>query len=92
MAANKGKNQKSGLKRGLTLRDAALIGIGGAIGSGILFAAAGGTAYAGPAVLISWIIAAIMIAFITIPYAEIASMVPNNAASRSVNPLFSPLF
>ncbi len=84
MAANKGKNQKSGLKRGLTLRDAALIGIGGAIGSGILFAAAGGTAYAGPAVLISWIIAAIMIAFITIPYAEIASMVPKSGISARI--------
>jgi L-asparagine transporter-like permease len=60
------KNSGKGLKRSLTLRDAALIGIGGAIGSGILFAAAGGTAYAGPAVIISWIIAAIMIAIITV--------------------------
>ena len=84
MAVNKRKKQKNGLKRALTLRDAALIGIGGAIGSGILFAAAGGTAYAGPAVLISWIIAAIMIAFITIPYAEIASMVPKSGISAGI--------
>jgi amino acid transporter len=78
------KNSGKGLKRSLTLRDAALIGIGGAIGSGILFAAAGGTAYAGPAVIISWIIAAIMIAIITIPYAEIAAMVPKGGISARI--------
>jgi amino acid transporter len=78
------QRKREGLKRGLTLRDAALIGIGGAIGSGILFAAAGGTAYAGPAVLISWIVAAAMIAFITIPYAEIASMVPKGGISARI--------
>ncbi len=83
MATGK-KKGKEGLRRGLKLRDAALIGIGGAIGSGILFAAAGGTAYAGPAVVLSWIIAALMIAFITIPYAEIASMVPKGGISARI--------
>lgn len=78
------KNPGTRLKRSLTLRDAALIGIGGAIGSGILFAAAGGTAYAGPAVIISWLVAAIMIAIITIPYAEIASMVPKGGISARI--------
>ncbi len=59
----------STLKRGFSLQDAALFGIGGAVGSGILFAAAGGTAFAGPGVVISWIIAAIMITIVTIPFA-----------------------
>ncbi len=76
--------KKEGLKRDLRFKDAALIGIGGAIGSGILFAAAGGTGYAGPAVVLSWIIAALMIAFITIPYAEIASMVPKGGISARI--------
>ncbi len=84
MAARRVNAIRHGLKRALTLRDAALIGIGGAIGSGILFAAAGGTAYAGPAVIVSWIIAAIMIAFITVPYAEIASMVPKGGISARI--------
>ncbi|MEM3490030.1 MAG: hypothetical protein QXO75_10320 [Nitrososphaerota archaeon] len=56
--------------RKLTLHDAVLFGIGAAIGSGILFAAAGGSAYAGPGVIISWILAAILIAIVTVPYAE----------------------
>ena len=64
------------LKRKFTLFDAALFGIGGAVGSGILFAAAYGTAYAGAAVIISWLIAAAMIVIVTIPFAEFSSMAP----------------
>ncbi|MHB1708493.1 MAG: APC family permease [Thermoplasmataceae archaeon] len=73
------------LKRKFTLFDAALFGIGGAIGSGILFAAAFGTAYAGAAVVISWIIAAIMIVIVTIPYAEISSMAPRAGISARIS-------
>ncbi len=72
------------LKRGLTLRDAALFGIGGAIGSGILFAAADGTAYAGPGVMLSWIIAAIMIVIVTIPYAEFSAMASRAGISARI--------
>ena len=75
----------STLKRKFTLFDAALFGIGGAIGSGILFAAAFGTAYAGAAVIISWIIAAIMIVIVTIPYAEFASMAPRAGISARIS-------
>lgn len=72
------------LKRGFTLQDAALFGIGGAVGSGILFAAAGGTAYAGPGVVVSWIIAAIMITIVTIPFAEFSSMAPRGGISARI--------
>ena len=75
----------SALKRKFTLFDAALFGIGGAIGSGILFAAALGTAYAGAAVIISWIIAAIMIVIVTIPYAEFSSMAPRAGISARIS-------
>ena len=75
----------STLKRKFTLFDAALFGIGGAIGSGILFAAAFGTAYAGAAVIISWIIAAIMIVIVTIPYAEFSSMAPRAGISARIS-------
>ena len=74
----------STLKRGFTLQDAALFGIGGAVGSGILFAAAGGTAYAGPAVILSWIFAAIMITIVTIPFAEFSSMAPRGGISARI--------
>ena len=72
------------LKRGLSLWDAALFGIGGAVGSGILFAAAGGTAYAGPAVILSWIIAAMIIAIVTVPYAEFSSMASRAGVSARI--------
>ena len=75
----------STLKRKFTLFDAALFGIGGAIGSGILFAAAFGTAYAGAAVIISWIIAAIMIVIVTLPYAEFSSMAPRAGISARIS-------
>lgn len=76
--------QGASLKRGFSLQDAALFGIGGAVGSGILFAAAGGTAYAGPAVILSWIIAAIMITIVTIPFAEFSSMAPRGGISARI--------
>lgn len=74
----------STLKRGFSLQDAALFGIGGAVGSGILFAAAGGTAYAGPAVILSWIFAAIMIALVTVPFAEFSAMAPRGGISARI--------
>ncbi|AAT43518.1 APC family permease [Picrophilus oshimae] len=77
--------KKSGLKRGFSLHDAAMFGIGGAIGSGILFAVAGGTTYAGPAIIISWIIAAIMIVIVTIPYAEFSAMAPRGGISARIS-------
>ena len=73
------------LVRKLTLHDAVLFGIGAAIGSGILFAAAGGTAYAGGAVVYSWIVAAILIAIVTIPYAEISAMAPRSGISARIS-------
>ena len=77
--------QGSILRRKFTLTDAALFGIGGAVGSGILFAAAFGTSYAGPAVIISWIIAAVMIVIVTIPYAEFSSMAPRGGISARIS-------
>lgn len=73
------------LKRKFTLFDAALFGIGGAVGSGILFAAAYGTAYAGAAVIISWLIAAAMIVIVTIPFAEFSSMAPRGGISARIS-------
>lgn len=81
---NTNNEQGSVLKRGLSLSDAALFGIGGAVGSGILFAAADGTSYAGPGVMLSWIIAAIIIVVVTIPYAEFSAMASRAGISARI--------
>ncbi len=46
------------------------------VGSGWLFAALAGAAYAGPASLISWLIAGVLFIFIGLSYAELGSMLP----------------
>ncbi|MCL5788634.1 MAG: APC family permease [Candidatus Marsarchaeota archaeon] len=73
--------EKPRLKRGLTLLDAVMFGVGGAIGSGWLFAAATSSGYAGPAEVLSWLIAAIMIIIITLPYAEYGAMLRSAGVS-----------
>ncbi len=75
---------KTGLKRGITTHEAVMFGVGGAVGSGILFAAAGGTAYAGPAVIISWILTAIFIVLVTLPFAEYSAMFPRSGISARI--------
>jgi APA family basic amino acid/polyamine antiporter len=65
------------LKRTLTAVDVTAFGIGSIIGAGIfvLSGVAAGS-YAGPAVLISFIIAGIVCTFVALCYAEFASMIP----------------
>ncbi len=75
---------KTGLKRGMTTGQAIMFGVGGAIGSGILFAAAGGLSYAGPADIISWILTAIFIVLVTLPFAEYSAMFPRSGISARV--------
>ncbi len=79
-----GKRTKTGMRRGMSTHEAIMFGIGGAVGSGILFAAAGGTGYAGPAVIISWILAAIFIVLVTLPFAEYSAMFPRSGISARV--------
>ncbi len=79
-----GKRTKTGMRRGMSTHEAIMFGIGGAVGSGILFAAAGGTSYAGPAVIISWILAAVFIVLVTLPFAEYSAMFPRSGISARV--------
>ncbi len=78
------KRTKTGLKRGINTHDAIMFGVGGAVGSGILFAAAGGTGYAGPAVIISWILTAVFIVLVTLPFAEYSAMFPRSGISARI--------
>jgi APA family basic amino acid/polyamine antiporter len=65
------------LKRGLGWPSLTLLGIGGVIGAGIFVLTGQQAAVnAGPAIVISFIIAGIVCAFVSLCYAELASMIP----------------
>ena len=84
MDIDKDNITKTGLKRGMTTHEAIMFGVGGAVGSGILFAAAGGTAYAGPAVILSWVLTAAFIILVTLPFAEYSAMFPRSGISARI--------
>ncbi len=63
-------------KRKLSLLDLTLLGVGSIIGSGWLYAAMAGAAYAGPLAWISWVLGAVAIIFIGLVYAELGSALP----------------
>jgi APA family basic amino acid/polyamine antiporter len=77
LLASAGDGDKGGLKRTLGPANLIALGIGAIIGAGLFVrtAAAAGEA-AGPAVVVSFIIAAIGCAFAGLCYAEFASMIP----------------
>jgi amino acid transporter len=56
------------------------ISLAALIGSGWLFAAISATGYAGPAAIVSWVIAAALVIIIALTYAEVAGMLPRSGA------------
>ncbi len=72
------KNQKpkKGLKHELNLFQLTIIGIVGAVGTGVLFSTAGMIGDAGPASIIAWIIGALMYATIGYTYIELSRTYP----------------
>lgn len=68
--------EHSGLRKQLTAFDIAALGIGSVIGTGIFVATGQGSQLAGPAITISYIIAAITSALCALTYAELATMFP----------------
>src|SRR4051812_43843999 len=68
---------ESGLKRTLTAKSLVALGVGAIIGAGLFVRTAAASAEAaGPAVTLSFIVAAIGCAFAGLCYAEFASMIP----------------
>ncbi|MCL5440891.1 MAG: APC family permease [Candidatus Marsarchaeota archaeon] len=67
---------KPGFKREITLLQIVIIGIVGAIGTGVLFSAAGMAGDAGPGSLLAWVIGAIMYASVGYTYMELSSTYP----------------
>ncbi|KAJ53614.1 APA family basic amino acid/polyamine antiporter [Clostridium tetanomorphum] len=74
---------KTNLKRKLRAFDLAAIGIGSVVGTGIFVATGQGSQLAGPAVIISFIIAAITSALCALTYSELASMFPVSGSTYS---------
>ncbi|WP_416176423.1 APC family permease [Clostridium sp.] len=68
--------KKSGLKKELNYMDLALLGIGSVVGTGVFVSTGQGAQIAGPAVIISFVIAAITSALCGLTYSELASMFP----------------
>lgn len=68
--------EKSGLKKSLKAIDLAALGIGSVVGTGIFVATGTGAMKAGPAVTLSYLVAAITCGLCALTYSELASMFP----------------
>ena len=64
------------LKQGMSLTGMLILGIGGTIGTGALFSGVGMAAVAGPAMIVAWIVGAIIYAFIGITYIDLSVRFP----------------
>jgi APA family basic amino acid/polyamine antiporter len=80
-----------GLKRTLNLLDATSVGIGAIIGAGIFVVLGVAIGYAGPAVIISIVIAGIVGSFTAFSFAELGSAIPKEGGAYAyTNDLISP--
>ena len=88
MAAETGADASAGheggdLKRSIGLGQLVAIGIGSTVGTGIFFVLSEATPEAGPAVVLSFVIAGITAGLTALCYAELASAVPVSGSSYS---------
>ena len=68
--------QNAGLKKALGALDLTFLGIGAIIGTGIFVLTGTGAVQAGPALMVSFLIAAVACCFAALAYAEFASTIP----------------
>ncbi len=68
------------LKRVLSRSQLLMLSLGAIIGSGWLFSAMTADTLAGPASYISWIVGGLLVLFIAMAYAEVATMLPRSGA------------
>ena len=64
----------------MSLTQLLFLGVSAQVGSGWLFAVLAAAGLAGPAAIISWIVACLLIGFVALSYAELASMLPRSGA------------
>ncbi|TWP33678.1 APC family permease [Leekyejoonella antrihumi] len=69
-----------GLRRTMSFTQLLLLGVSAQIGSGWLFGVLSAAGVAGPAAILAWIIASILVGLIALAYAEIGSMLPRSGA------------
>ena len=69
------------LKRTLNLFDATSIGIGAIIGAGIFVVLGIAVGYAGPAVIVSMIIAGMVALFTALSFSELSSAIPKEGGT-----------
>jgi amino acid transporter len=69
-----------GLKRSLSLTQLLLLGVSAQIGSGWLFGVLAAAGVAGPAAILSWIIASVLVFLIALTYLELGAMLPRSGA------------
>lgn len=70
-------NREAGLEKALSQRQITMIGIGGAIGTGLFMGSGIAIGYAGPTVLISYAIAALVAVIMVFSLAEMAVAHPS---------------
>ncbi len=76
MSNNKLMEREGGLKHGLSRAQITMIGLGGAIGTGLFMGSGIAIGYAGPGVLISYLIAAVVAVVMVFSLSEMAVMHP----------------
>jgi amino acid transporter len=81
-------NKSTGLKKELSFLEIFIAGVVGAVGTGVLFSTAGMAGYAGPSLIISWIIGALFYTFIAIPIIELSLVWPE-AGGPARYPLYT---
>lgn len=81
--ANTAGNGDTELKRSIGLFALTMIGVGSTIGTGIFFTMVEAVPKAGPAVILSFLIAAITAGLTALCYAELASRIPASGSSYS---------
>ena len=69
-------SEEAGLKRAVGARDLTALGVGAVIGTGIFVVIGEGIGDAGPAVILSFLLAALTCVFSALCYAELASSIP----------------
>ncbi|HET8601679.1 MAG TPA: APC family permease [Segeticoccus sp.] len=70
----------AGLKQSMSFTQLLFLGVSAQVGSGWLFAVLAAAGFAGPAALLAWLIAGILIGLIALSYAELGSMLPRSGA------------
>jgi APA family basic amino acid/polyamine antiporter len=75
--------EKSHLKKNLKAKDIAGLGIGAVVGVGIFVATGTGAHMAGPAIIVSFILAAIVACLCGLSYCELATMFPVSGSTYS---------